>query len=251
MAALEVVKRRLDQVELGNACLELHSHKANKKAFLEELRRTTELGRPKIGDNTANMQVLLRNRDRLNAHSRAVNTSIGDNGVTPYQAYGKLLHLRERLSKIQTPSLDGLQVQTWKKPEALEHLAKVQEFQTLLGRIGVPAQHPFWGSRVSKFLPADKRLLLQVFLTAGQAVRDLRSLSSQLAERVGLEKPESRQDAINLQEIAQLLMEAPSLGGVLVEASEWLTNADDIAEALETGKLLAALHRQGDRRLSP
>ncbi|MCD8509730.1 MAG: hypothetical protein LRY73_07545 [Bacillus sp. (in: Bacteria)] len=31
MAALEVVKRRLDTVGLGEACLELHSHKTNKK----------------------------------------------------------------------------------------------------------------------------------------------------------------------------------------------------------------------------
>ena len=31
MAALEVVKRRMDAINLGEACLELHSHKANKK----------------------------------------------------------------------------------------------------------------------------------------------------------------------------------------------------------------------------
>jgi DNA replication protein DnaC len=31
MAALEVVKRRLDEVGLGVACLELHSHKTNTK----------------------------------------------------------------------------------------------------------------------------------------------------------------------------------------------------------------------------
>ena len=40
MAALEVVKRRLDNIGLGNACLELHSHKTNKRETLNELRRT-------------------------------------------------------------------------------------------------------------------------------------------------------------------------------------------------------------------
>jgi hypothetical protein len=34
MAALEVVKRRMDMCGLGEACLELHSHKANKKDLL-------------------------------------------------------------------------------------------------------------------------------------------------------------------------------------------------------------------------
>ena len=43
LAALEVVKRRLDKVYLGDACLELHSYKANKRAVLTELKRTLEL----------------------------------------------------------------------------------------------------------------------------------------------------------------------------------------------------------------
>ena len=42
MAALEVVKDRLDQTGLGDFCLELHSRKANKKRVLEKLRRSME-----------------------------------------------------------------------------------------------------------------------------------------------------------------------------------------------------------------
>jgi hypothetical protein len=40
MAALEVVKSRLDNVGLGDFCLELHSRKSNKKEFLANLERT-------------------------------------------------------------------------------------------------------------------------------------------------------------------------------------------------------------------
>ena len=42
-AALEVVKRRLDRCGLGDFCLELHSHKANKRAVVTELGRCLEL----------------------------------------------------------------------------------------------------------------------------------------------------------------------------------------------------------------
>src|SRR5690606_11093754 len=45
MAALEVVKRRLDEIGLGDMCVELHSHKARKRAILDELQRTLSLGR--------------------------------------------------------------------------------------------------------------------------------------------------------------------------------------------------------------
>ena len=47
MAALDIVKRRLDYAGVGDACLELHSNKANRRILLEELRRTWELGVPK------------------------------------------------------------------------------------------------------------------------------------------------------------------------------------------------------------
>ena len=46
MAALDVVKRRLDELHIGDACLELHSHKTTKRIVLDELKRTSELGRP-------------------------------------------------------------------------------------------------------------------------------------------------------------------------------------------------------------
>jgi hypothetical protein len=45
MAALQVVYDRLRASGLDALCLELHSHKANKKAVLEELNRTLQLGK--------------------------------------------------------------------------------------------------------------------------------------------------------------------------------------------------------------
>src|SRR3972149_9436195 len=40
MAALEVVKRRLDNIGLGDCCIEVHSHNTNKREFLQELSRS-------------------------------------------------------------------------------------------------------------------------------------------------------------------------------------------------------------------
>ena len=48
MAALEVVKRRLDDLGLGDACLEMHSHKNTKRVVLDELKRTLAQGRPSL-----------------------------------------------------------------------------------------------------------------------------------------------------------------------------------------------------------
>ena len=88
MAALEVVKRRLDAIGLGDACLELHSNKTAKKAVLDELARTLDLGRPLLADIEADFDELARLRDRLNAYCDAVNTPVGESGVSPYRAQG-------------------------------------------------------------------------------------------------------------------------------------------------------------------
>ena len=92
MAALEVVKRNLDKVGLGDACLELHSHKMNKKAVADELKRIIELSEPKTTVLEEEVGLLLNNRDYLNSYCQAVNTPIDESGITPYQAYGCLLY---------------------------------------------------------------------------------------------------------------------------------------------------------------
>jgi len=94
MAALEVVKRRLDSAGVGDACLELHSNKVNKRAVLEELRRTWDLGAPR----TENMSVLnarlTEARDDLNAHAGRLHSPLGSAGYTPYDVIGHLVRLR-------------------------------------------------------------------------------------------------------------------------------------------------------------
>lgn len=47
-AALNVVYDKLKKADLADFCLELHSHKANKKAVIEELNRTLELPRSRV-----------------------------------------------------------------------------------------------------------------------------------------------------------------------------------------------------------
>ncbi len=85
MAALEVVQRRMNTIGLGPLCLELHSHKANKRSILEELKRTRELGRPRGHDGdqaTAKLQVL---RDKLNTYDAILHTPQQPSRLTPFK----------------------------------------------------------------------------------------------------------------------------------------------------------------------
>ncbi len=66
-AALEVVKKRLDRCGLGDFCLELHSHKANKRVVAAELGRCLELGPESHRDISLELRQLADDRRRLNA----------------------------------------------------------------------------------------------------------------------------------------------------------------------------------------
>ena len=94
MAALEVVKRRLDNINLGEACLELHSHKANKKELHEELRRVLDLGKPAIFKLQQEVALLDKQRAELNEYSNAVNRDIQNSGLTAQQVMGLLLQIQ-------------------------------------------------------------------------------------------------------------------------------------------------------------
>jgi very-short-patch-repair endonuclease len=73
IAALQVVYRRLEKIHLDHHVLELHSNKANKKAVLEQLRRTTEKFEERATDGWIHEANRLRDRrDELNIFVKAL-----------------------------------------------------------------------------------------------------------------------------------------------------------------------------------
>jgi hypothetical protein len=93
-AALEVVKRRLEQFGLGAAVLELHSEKQSKRAVLDELRATLALPPPIPPQREAAVQRLGELRGRLNRHAAAMRDTVGETGVTVQEVVGRLAALR-------------------------------------------------------------------------------------------------------------------------------------------------------------
>jgi hypothetical protein len=87
MAALNVVKDRLEKAGLGHFCLELHSTKARKKDLLESLdKRLKVQGRLRAeGDLSAALTELGRTRDLLSDYVAMINRGFGASGKTIHQ----------------------------------------------------------------------------------------------------------------------------------------------------------------------
>lgn len=93
MAALSVVRDRLEKDGIGAFCLELHSAKASKKEVLAQLEAGLNAAMPAVPEGwTAQCEELGRTRDHLNAYVRAMHERRAT-GETLHQVLGRLVHL--------------------------------------------------------------------------------------------------------------------------------------------------------------
>ena len=154
VAALEVVRRNMESVGLGPACLELHSHKTRPADVLKDLEQTLELGRPKVDGADTEIAVFEDARQQLNDYAQAMNTPVGESGVRPY---GELVKLRDTLGPLAPlPPLEVPGMATWGRDTYHAKAFLVEQLESHLGAIGVPAEHPFRGSAKKRYLPAER-----------------------------------------------------------------------------------------------
>ncbi|MDU0369913.1 DUF3320 domain-containing protein [Hymenobacter endophyticus] len=245
MAALEVVKRRLDALGLGAACLELHSHKTNKKAVLAELQYTLSLGRPAtvaaVEDQVAQLP---RYRQTLNDYALAVNAPVARSRRTAQQVVGELLHLAEARGAVELPRVAFSNLAHWTDADATRAEALASSLQATLQKMGPPKALLFWGSELTVLLPADQAALTTQLHVAQTAVQALHTQAAALAQLLGLPVPPDRAAAEKLLPAARHVQLAPSLTGVAVADGSWIQQVSYLAQVLQAGADYVALHQQ-------
>ncbi len=107
VAALDVVYRRLQQVGLGEFCLELHSNKAKKAGILEQLRASWNARESfDEAERKAVAERLDASRQFLNRHVEQIHRRYR-NGLTPFLALGQVIdHLGQPWVELSWPSPD-------------------------------------------------------------------------------------------------------------------------------------------------
>ena len=153
LAALEVVRRRLDDVGLGHFCLELHSHKTQKQQMLRDVSARLE-ARGSFADAPGldeKLAVLASSRVELTLHAERLHAPHGALGLTPYEVYwGRAARadaLGERASMLEDapfPDSTG-----WTLADVESAKAMVNTYGSHLGailtRAGALSAHPWCG----------------------------------------------------------------------------------------------------------
>ena len=250
MAALDVVKRRLDKIGLGGPCLELHSNRSNKKSVLDELKRTVFRGAPSASASVGVVDRLAMLRERLNAYCSAVNSPIGNSGETPCSAYGKLLKANRALGEVEIPPL-ALNGANWSAVEIAALRELVSKLEQRLTRCGVPSKHPYWGSGLTVMLPTDADDIVRWTKTVEQHLGDLDVAGRSLAAVCHTTAPTNVAETERMAETAAFAASAPDLRGVDPTNPAWFTHETDLPRVLQAGKANTKIRQQYSSLLRP
>lgn len=185
MAALNVVKRRLDQIGLGPMTVELHSHKARKRGVLADLKSTFESGVP-TGRQSVATDELRHAAQQLRDHDERLHDPVGNSGCSPYQAIGRLLRAKSTDSQPLPYLVPEMTAWTLEDYQSRQQMAT--DLDQLLAVSGDPSIHVWRGVQCAPMTPFDLERLIGQLAKLGDCLERLNTANNELAERLGLPK---------------------------------------------------------------
>jgi very-short-patch-repair endonuclease len=246
LAALEVVKRRLDREGLGDIALELHSNKTQKRAVLQSLKQVLDRGRLRAPDGEDLLPRLEALRRQLNGHAAAMNDTIGPSGLSPQQILGHVVRLGPDVASYGTIPLEG--AEEWTLADRDRRRAALEDLAGRIARHGGPRVHPWRGVRRQGILRIDVDRLLVRLDEAAEAVADMRARGRVLAERLARPVPESFAAVGQIAALAAALAEAPPAEPAAYASPHWDTDFATLRDLVAEGlRMRAAFDVLGDR----
>ncbi|MBO1040666.1 DUF3320 domain-containing protein [Brucella pituitosa] len=238
MAALEVVKRRLDAAGVGEACLELHSNKANKKAVLHDLQKTWDLGSPRGNFDGAIDNVLLDLRDRLNDHPKRLHRLYEPYRLSAYTVIGHLSRLRRE--GIAPSDIELHNAIEWTPGHRDEVSNLLMELAERIRDIGLPSQHPWRGVGITGISPLDLERLAVRIQNSSTAFAELLERMQKTTTALQRADVVDLQDYQNCKKLADRLASCPdTITNEALSNGVWASSINDIASLVQDGKKLA------------
>lgn len=150
MAALSVVQKRLEKINLAPFCLEMHSNKITKRHVLEQLKMAMEVAHIKSPEEYSRIaDELFEQRCKLIEYMEALHDVKGKEGMSLYDCI-------IRYESIHAPELDiDFQDKELNEKFCVEkvdnyrHLL-LQKYQAVLNLTGHPSVHPLLGLSVAE-----------------------------------------------------------------------------------------------------
>ena len=235
LAALSVVRKRLEQDGLGPFTLELHSAKASKKEVLEQLRSALDAQAPMLeGDWKERCKQLGVTRDKLNTYVEELHRK-RSSGESLYRALGTLSDFGDQ-PEVGLPVEDMASVTAEQLTQWRESIAELVERSK---PVDPPSGHALLGIGVSEW---DFGLTDRVGGALSQAAGAFEKLETDAMawfEKLGVVRfvdEVSGADLALLVELADQLARSPSPGSALLTGRDAQALRDRLRKAIEIGR---------------
>jgi very-short-patch-repair endonuclease/Cdc6-like AAA superfamily ATPase len=233
MAALEVVHKRLKGAHLGHFCLELHSHKANKRELVQELAKCyQETLEPTADLSPQEFQRLLSRRQKLNEYVRALHVNRDPLMKSAFDVFGELARLHN-CSVVPDIRLELTAV----TPEFIDATKDLAQRLSRVWKIAEEENKFIWaGCTATSFNPELRAQLLRLLSECQQSVEEVVASLQSASNQLDLQTPIDIQGALWLVQVIKHLNEGPLLGAPLLE----IVDLDTVARGVKELRRLVA-----------
>lgn len=235
MAALQVVKSRLDSIGLGDFCLELHSHKSKKKEVLNELQRT--LYQPPtplqaMEDKFHELDIL---RQELNHYRELIHRPLPEMGFTAFQLYGMkeeaLEHFQNK--KKVLPRMVITDPASYTRGDWNKAVSSLKDLSQLLRFVKPLQEYPWRYARPGVIFPSDQEEIKKLLTDALTSLGEMELAMEELSIHTGVATPSTREELDENLAVIQEVLDLPALPLKILDNPDW-----DEDQAREIIKLL-------------
>jgi very-short-patch-repair endonuclease len=205
VAALDVVYQRLQNVQLADYCLVLHSHKTQKKEVLNQLEATRDRAKKTqaLRDSAQHELQRLQNiRMQLNEYVREIHKKIGPLGVSIYNVNGYVAQLNHiphadfTISKVHEVTRDLFD----------EHVMLVKKLASIVQKNNNNWSENPWQHANITILTNERRSNIEVMInTLDSGFHELTNLLQKLRSNLALDHGRTY---VEVREIMRILQEA-------------------------------------------
>jgi transcription elongation GreA/GreB family factor/very-short-patch-repair endonuclease len=193
LAALEVVRRRLNMANLGHFCLELHSHKTQKKKLLADIaaRIETEFSPP--AQLQTKVGLLQKKKEQLSRYAELMGSSVGNKlGLTIHQIFWAIERRRQILDDLaaDVSSISFADAAKWSHDDLMVFTALLSDLSSLFEEIGrYDQEHPWWGFDVDQLSPGEDETIRRILELAFAEAERAEDSATQVSQAFALDAP--------------------------------------------------------------
>jgi transcription elongation GreA/GreB family factor len=200
LAALEVVRDRLNKANLGHFCLELHSHKTQKKKFIEDIDDRIRQTFRAPSQFRSDLETLRRLKQLLGRYAKLIGSTVGNAlGLTVNEIFWACERRRLALGDLASVAtkLDFPQASDWSLDHVRSHRTRIEALADAwveIGRAGRP--HPWEGFEPKPFVPGDDDTAGRILKDAAQHFCQLIAQAQECADLLERSEPLSMADIL-------------------------------------------------------